>query len=423
TISDGTNSLYCYRLAGGEELKVGDFILVTGKPSAYNGKGQMAQGATYVLNGEIVPAEDTGKTFVSQALDAAGALDSGNSTTNEWIVVGAVTGYTYDSAKTKQQFSLSDGVKQILVYGANWEGIADLQNGTILAVKGILKNYNGTLEVMNPEIYANLTSIADAAAAGIAGTGAEGTVIYGKITSIDTAYSASFDNITVTISDGTNSIQCYRLKGGADLEVGDCILVTGTPSAYNGDAQMGAGATYVVNGEIVPPDEDTRDTYDAATNNTVTYNFSETVTKASTTAYTVEQASTVFEESCNLQKVPLEVSTVTVVYPGNGTATGFIKLGKSGAGGTITLKFDRAVASVQIKCHDYYTSSDTNPENFTTLAVNGSDGQVVPYTADGTPDVLTFNLSESSKEVTISSGKNAGTNYRVFIYEIVIVFA
>ncbi|MGN1207708.1 MAG: hypothetical protein ACI4SP_05355, partial [Eubacteriales bacterium] len=134
-------------------------------------------------------------SFVSKALDAAGALDSGNSTTNEWIVVGVVTDFEYNTTNSNATFYLSDGVNKIMVYRAAWEGLADVQNGDVLAVKGQLKKYNTTLEVVNASVYENLTSIADALAAGVAGTGVKGTVVYGQIISIDTEYSTEFNNI------------------------------------------------------------------------------------------------------------------------------------------------------------------------------------------------------------------------------------
>ena len=70
----------------------------------------------------------------------------------------------------------------------------------------------------------------------------------GKITSIDTAYSAQYGNITVTMTIETREekpIQCYRLKGtGADkLAVGDTITVTGTLTNYNGKIQFTQGCT------------------------------------------------------------------------------------------------------------------------------------------------------------------------------------
>lgn len=362
-------------------------------------------------------------TFVTQALDAADALDSGKSTTNEWIVVGVVTDFEYNTQYSNATFYLSDGVNKIMVYRAAWDGLADVKNGDLLAVKGQLKKYNTTLEVVNASVYANLTSIADAAAAGIAGTGAAGTVVYGQITAINTAYSETHDNITVTISDGTNTIQCYRLAGGADLKVGDFILVTGTPSAYSGKAQMAAGATYVVNGEIIPAaEEDTRDAYNAATNNTVTYNFSETSTKKGTELTDNAASLALFGASCNLKDGPLTAVALTKIYDGTGSGgskpntAGILKVGTSKLGGQFVLTFDRNVASVQIKVHDFYVPSDSHPTNSTNIVVNGSDAQTVPYNADGTPGVLTFDLTTASKTVTIDCSA------RMYIYEIVIVF-
>jgi len=70
----------------------------------------------------------------------------------------------------------------------------------------------------------------------------------GKLTSIDTAYSSSYKNITVSMTvEGRESkpIQCYRLAGtGADkLAVGDTITVTGTITNYNGKIQFAQGCT------------------------------------------------------------------------------------------------------------------------------------------------------------------------------------
>lgn len=69
----------------------------------------------------------------------------------------------------------------------------------------------------------------------------------GVITSVDTAYSSQYQNITVTMQVGdmtTKLIQCYRLTGtDADkLKVGDKIKVEGTLSYYNGKVQFAAGS-------------------------------------------------------------------------------------------------------------------------------------------------------------------------------------
>ena len=67
----------------------------------------------------------------------------------------------------------------------------------------------------------------------------------GVIKSIDTAYDSGYGNITVTITDGTDSIKVFRLKGGSDLEVGDKITVTGVLVNYYGNTpEFVAGCTY-----------------------------------------------------------------------------------------------------------------------------------------------------------------------------------
>ena len=70
--------------------------------------------------------------------------------------------------------------------------------------------------------------------------------LIGKIVSIDTVWSADYQNITVTIAvEGAEDmpIKCYRLKGdGAkDLQVGNIITVTGTIKNYNGTIEFDAG--------------------------------------------------------------------------------------------------------------------------------------------------------------------------------------
>lgn len=78
----------------------------------------------------------------------------------------------------------------------------------------------------------------------------------GVITSVDTAYSADYQNITVTIVvEGIDDkpIKCYRLTGnGADtLAVGDTITVTGMLTNYKGTIEFDAGCVLntVVKGE------------------------------------------------------------------------------------------------------------------------------------------------------------------------------
>ena len=71
--------------------------------------------------------------------------------------------------------------------------------------------------------------------------------VKGTITSIDTAYSSQYNNISVTISDDTGSLKVFRLSGGSELKIGDIIKVTGKLVNYNSNTpEFAAGCTYVL---------------------------------------------------------------------------------------------------------------------------------------------------------------------------------
>ena len=76
----------------------------------------------------------------------------------------------------------------------------------------------------------------------------DASTMTGVITSIDTAWSDEYKNITVTIVPGgltDYAVQCYRLSGeGAEtLAVGDTITVSGTIKNYKGTIEFDKGCT------------------------------------------------------------------------------------------------------------------------------------------------------------------------------------
>lgn len=100
------------------------------------------------------------------------------------------------------------------------------------------------------EAGADQSAILDAAY----GLGADETLsggpytLTGVISKIDTEWSDTYNNITVTIvcdGDTEHPIQCFRLKGeGAkELAVGDTITVTGEIKNYNGTIEYDAGCS------------------------------------------------------------------------------------------------------------------------------------------------------------------------------------
>ena len=121
--------------------------------------------------------------------------------------------------------------------------------------------------------------------------------------------------------------------------------------------------------------------------------------------------------------------TLTKIYNGNSTggahpnATGFIRCGKSDTNGDLVLTFNKKVAKVEILCHDWYAKSDLYPTNSNYVAVNGGTAQLAPYTEDGTPATMTFNLDGSSNTVDFDfSNSQSGKTGRVFIFKIVVTF-
>ena len=213
--------------------------------------GNVIKTANYVVAVKKLAAN----TFIKMALDAASELADKAATTESYILIGTVSRIkdAYSETYKNISFYLSDGVQEVLVYRYNLDDAKDIKVGDSLAIAAPMKKYGSDLEAVSTFVKLNVTDIETAAAAGIAGTGEDGTMVYGQITKIGTAYSAEYKNITVTITDGTGSIDCFRLTGGEDLKVGDYILVTGKPSAYKGAAQMAQGATYISNGIYVAP--------------------------------------------------------------------------------------------------------------------------------------------------------------------------
>lgn len=71
----------------------------------------------------------------------------------------------------------------------------------------------------------------------------------GYVKSIDSEYNSTYNNITITLSDGLNDITCFGLSGGSDLAVADGIIVTGAIIKYNNTIpEFASTSTYVDSG-------------------------------------------------------------------------------------------------------------------------------------------------------------------------------
>lgn len=193
------------------------------------------------------------KTFIKLALDAANALEDKKTTEQSHILIGKVTEITdpYSEEHKNVTFKISDGKFEVLIFRYNLADAKDIKVGDSIALAAPMKKFGSTLEAVAKFVKLNVTDMAVAYQAGADKTGVDGTTVYGRITKIGTKYSAEKNSISLTITDGTTSMDCYSMTGGADLKVGDYILVTGKPDNYKGTVQFAKGATYVSDGIYV----------------------------------------------------------------------------------------------------------------------------------------------------------------------------
>ncbi len=243
--------IQCYRLAGegADKLAVGDKITVEGIIKNYKGVIEFDKGCALIGMGEIVSQKPI--------VDAAYKLEDGLAMKAPTALAGEIvkidTAYSPDY-KNITVTIVCDGLTEqpVMCYRLAGEGVETLAVGDVIGVAGTVKNYKGTIEFDKGCALVPADSVKDIRTAigayaleeGLAMT-AESTMT-GVIASIDTAYSADYKNITVTIVAGgmtDYAVQCYRLSGeGADtLAVGDTITVTGIIKNYKGIIEFDKG--------------------------------------------------------------------------------------------------------------------------------------------------------------------------------------
>ena len=144
-----------------------------------------------------------------------------------------------------------------VVWTSSNENVATVVNGTVTPVAigktTITAEVNGMKDTKEITVYpvanSELTIAQAIEVCKLAGT-ADSPYAYvatGVVDTIDTAYDSGYNNITVTITDGTDSIKVFRLVGGSDLAEGDMITVTGKLCNYQGNTpEFNSGCTYTV---------------------------------------------------------------------------------------------------------------------------------------------------------------------------------
>ena len=234
--------IQCYRMTGGEGLAVGDTITVTGTIKNYNGTIEFDSKCTY--ENVQTPADLWEATNATENKQYLG--DTVYTFTGEIVSVDDAYSEKYGNVTV----TIKIGDKTFKCYRLAGEGADVIKVGDVITVTGKLQNYNGVQIAQGKiQVYPKAMTEAEilaAAAALESGASLPGThSLTGEIVSIDTAYSAQYGNITVTIKVGDVTLQCYRMKGGEGLAVGDTITVTGEIKNYNGNVQFNTGATYV----------------------------------------------------------------------------------------------------------------------------------------------------------------------------------
>ena len=150
----------------------------------------------------------------------------------------------------------AENLTEEISWSSSSTSVATVDNGVVTAV-GMGKatitaeadGLSDTVEVMIYPEANTVISIADALTV-CEWTGASNAPYTysttGTIESIDTPYNSQYGNITVTITDGTDSIKAFRMSGGEELAVGMKITVTGTLVNFGGNTpEFIAGCTYV----------------------------------------------------------------------------------------------------------------------------------------------------------------------------------
>ena len=197
-------------------------------------------------------------------------LESGQSLEGTFRLYGEVI--SIDTAYSEQYGNITvtiavEGIedKPVQCFRMVGTGIADLAVGDKITVEGTLKRFKDTFEFDAKCVLVGLGEIIDPAKIVKAAYRLQGdekmenVTLTGVITTVNTAYSEQYGNITVTIVVAgldDKPIQCYRAKGaeGVDisgLAVGDTVTVTGLIKVYKGTVEFDAGClvSEIVKGE------------------------------------------------------------------------------------------------------------------------------------------------------------------------------
>ena len=242
------NIIQCYRLSGEgcADIKEGDVITVQGKIKNYKGTIEFDKPTLVGFGG--IPDQ-------SATLDAAFALADGEAMKGTQVLVGTIVAIptVYSADYNNITVNIQPLGDERIVQCYRLAGGAELKEGDVITVVGTIKNYKGTIEFdkacryVDADAYSSVKTLMKAyeLEEGKALEGAR--QVTGTVVEIPTAYSPDYGNITVNIQVGgldDLKIQCYRLTGGEDLQIGDVITVSGIIKDYKGTKEFDKNCTY-----------------------------------------------------------------------------------------------------------------------------------------------------------------------------------
>ena len=264
-LGDDTGMMLVY-LKEAPGVQVGDRVTVEGTTSVYGGAKQFGIGTAVTVEESgitvthpepvtLSPAElDTYMTATEVKIlfvELTGLLAHSGNFYNFFFDGAAITGsLTYpDQALAAKLDSLVDSTCTVTGYITGTASQGKFLNIMVVDIQvnePELPDVPVDPEPEEPEVLTP-QEILDLAYGLANGEVTEQTyTLTGVISSIDTAWSDYYGNITVTIIVDNNTdqpIMCFRLQGdGAqNLQIGDTITVTGTLTNYNGTIEFSAG--------------------------------------------------------------------------------------------------------------------------------------------------------------------------------------
>ncbi len=242
-VDEAGNELYIYRLA--TKVEQGDILTIKGIVGSYNGKKQIAQGATAEITGHT----DIEVTYNTISIPDALKAEDGTLVSVKGTVVTIGTPWSDSYGNISVTIEDENGNKLYLYRLAT-----NVKVGDVIVVNGKMDTYNEERQIAQgatAEIVSSTNVPTEYKEVSIpqALTSDDGALVIVKgIVKLTEAWSDQYQNMSVTIVDEAgNELYIYRLT--TKVEVGDNITVKGTMATYNHNRQIAQGATAEITGK------------------------------------------------------------------------------------------------------------------------------------------------------------------------------